>query len=109
MSDSSPRTSRRHRRQRWLIAVVALAAAAAALIDVTVTGPRVAVRRIDALDAPARRALEQRYALRAGRGEETTWRYELGDWSSDNIAALVRGLIDGPRPSPEGVDTASAD
>jgi hypothetical protein len=63
----------------------------AALVDVTVTGPRVAVRWAPHVDAAARLALQQRYQLRNGRQNEgPEWRYELRDWSRANVRALVR-------------------
>jgi hypothetical protein len=64
--------------------------AALALVDVTITGPRVTVRWRPDISAPDRAALERRYDLRSGAPEEgATWRYELGDRSRENIGALA--------------------
>jgi hypothetical protein len=80
---------RRPRRRFW-IAFGTLLVAAAALIEVTVTGPRVAIRWGSEVDASDRLALEQRYGLRNGRPDDgPEWRYELSDWSRENIDALV--------------------
>lgn len=66
-----------------LIAIVAL-------VDVTMTGPRVTVRWRAEISSVDRAALERRYDLRNGRPEQgTTWRYELGRRSRENIRALV--------------------
>jgi hypothetical protein len=64
---------------------------AVALVRVTVTGPRIAVRWAPEVDTSARLAREQQYSLRNGQqGDGLEWRYELGDWSRGNIEALVR-------------------
>jgi hypothetical protein len=69
----------------------ALVVALAVLIEVTVTGPRVAVRWTDGVNDSARGALEARYQLRDGRRNDgPSWQYELRDWSRENIEALVR-------------------
>lgn len=79
-------------RRRALAAAAVVLLAAAAVIDVVTVGPRVTVRWADGVDANARQELEQRYSLRGGVLEEDagrTWRYELRDWSRENVAALV--------------------
>jgi hypothetical protein len=87
---SSPEAGRR-RRRFWLALGAVLVAALAALVEITTTGPRVAVRWSTDVDESHRLALEQRYELRNGRRDNgPEWRYELGDWSRENIAALVR-------------------
>ena len=79
----------RHRRL-W-IALGALLIALVAVVDVTITGPRVVVRWAEDVSASDRAALEGRYQLRNGRPlEGSTWRYELRDRSRENIEALVR-------------------
>ena len=70
--------------------VVAMLIAAAALVDVNITGPRIAVRWSQNVDAARRTALERKYDLRyAERDQQTTWKYDLGNRSRDNIGALV--------------------
>jgi hypothetical protein len=65
--------------------------AAAALVDVTITPPRITVRWRPDVTAVSRTALEQRYDLRDGEATDArTWRYEAGNGSRDNIGALVR-------------------
>ena len=62
-----------------------------ALIDVQISGPRIAVQWSPGLSAVDRTALERRYDLRAGEPDEgTTWRYDLGNRSRENIGALIR-------------------
>lgn len=64
------------------------------IVTVTVTGPRVSVRWRADISPSDRLALETRHDLRHGRQdnlqEPLVWRYELGDWSRDAVAALVR-------------------
>ena len=91
-STQSPST-----RSRWRLAAAVAAAvlvSAVSLVTVTVTGPRVSVKWQPAISGPERLALEQRHALRNGRqddpGDDRVWRYELGDWSHDAVAALVQ-------------------
>ena len=70
-------------------AVIALSA----LVRVTVVDPRVHVRWDDSLDAGGRENRERSYGLaNAVRldGPTNTWRYELGDLSTDNIRALLQ-------------------
>jgi hypothetical protein len=72
------------------MALGAVLLALAALVEVEVTGPRVAVRWASEVDASDRRALEEQYELRHGRqGDGPEWHYELGDWSRENVRALV--------------------
>jgi len=89
-----------------------------ALVDVTITGPRVSVRwRVDT--APAdRAALERRYDLRDGEPDKNspiTWQYKLGNRSRENIRALVHdpaaddtGYIDRDALTTEGPDVRIA-
>ena len=61
------------------------------LIDVRVTGPRVAVRWAASVNDASRVEFERRYSLENGRRDGgPEWRYELGDRSRENIGALVR-------------------
>jgi hypothetical protein len=72
------------------MALGGLVAAIAALVDASVTGPRVTVRWAERVDASARSALEQQYHLENGlQSDGPEWRYELADWSTENIRALV--------------------
>lgn len=76
--------------RRFCIALAVLCVVAAALLDVTITNPRVHVRWRDAVTAGERISLERRYSLRSGqRVEDTTWSYELLDQFRDNVGALV--------------------
>ena len=76
--------------RRFWIALAVLVVAGAALIEVTVTGPRVAIRWAPELTAADRGVREHQYQLRNGRPDDgPEWRYELGDWSRENIDALV--------------------
>lgn len=78
------------RRRFWLLVAV-LAVAIAALVEVTITGPRISVRWAAQVDPAGRRVLEERYHLRNGQQDGgPEWRYELQDWSSENIGALLR-------------------
>jgi hypothetical protein len=80
---------RRRRTWAW-IALGGVLIAILALIDVQITGPRVSVQWSPEMALDARTALERRYDLRNGELDEgTTWRYDLGDRSRDNIGALV--------------------
>ena len=87
-----PGNNRSHRRLVWG-AVGAVLVVALSLVTVTVTGPRVSVRW-QSVTTAERLALEQRHDLRNGRQDgadpELVWRYELGDWSRDAVAALVQ-------------------
>ena len=68
-----------------------MAIAVAALIDVRVTGPRVAVRWAASVNDASRAEFERRYSLENGRRDGgPEWRYQLGDRSRENIGALVR-------------------
>jgi hypothetical protein len=82
------------RRRRLWAAALAIAVVGLSLITVTVTGPRVSIRWRDSVGAAERRSLEARHGLRNGRLDDPSlplvWRYELGDWSRDAVAALVR-------------------
>jgi hypothetical protein len=62
-----------------------------ALVDVDVSDPRITVRWNQEIGPEYRHMLERRYQLRNPSLEEgTTWRYELGDRSSENVRALVQ-------------------
>ena len=77
-------------RKRFLMVLAAVLIAALALIQVTITGPRVTVRWRADISPSDRAALEQQYDLRNGLPDEgATWRYELRDRSRENISALV--------------------
>ena len=82
-----------NRRRIWTVVIAALAVTAA-LVTVTVTGPRVSVRWQETISGSDRLELEQRHHLRNGRQDDArnpnVWRYDLGDWSRDAVAALVR-------------------
>ena len=81
--------STRRRRLAW-IALGGVLLAILALIDVQVTGPRIAIQWAPATTAGDRAVLEGRYGLRNGEFDEgTTWRYDLGNRSRDNIGALI--------------------
>jgi hypothetical protein len=76
--------------QQWAWVALALALAALAFVDVQVSGPRVAVQWSEATGPAARAVLERRFDLRRGEPDQgTTWRYDLGNRSRDNIAALI--------------------
>ena len=82
--------SHRPGRRVW-ITLGAVAIAVAALIDVRVTGPRVAVRWAASVNDASRVEFERRYSLENGRRDGgPEWRYQLGDRSRENIGALVR-------------------
>ena len=73
----------------WLL-LGALAMAVAALFEVSITGPRVALRWADSVDEVRRLALERQYDLRnAEPDEQGTWRYDLRTTSRENIRALI--------------------
>jgi hypothetical protein len=80
-------------RRTWAwIAAGILLIAILALVRVTITYPRVHVRWQPAVSPADRAALERRYDLRSGTPTDettTTWRYDLGDPSRDNIRALL--------------------
>ena len=77
-------------RRAWLV-LGGVLIVIAALIDVQLTGPRVAVQWSPAMTAGDRAALEGQYDLRNGEFDQgTTWRYDLGNRSRDNIGALIR-------------------
>ena len=77
-------------RRVW-ITLGAVAIAVAALLDVRVTGPRIAVRWAASVSDGGRAELERRYSLQDGRRDGgPEWRYQLGDRSRENIGALVR-------------------
>lgn len=79
------------RRRTWAwIAAGGVLIAMLALLDVQITAPRVSVRWAPEMAPDDRTARERRYDLRNGeRDEGTTWQYDLGDRSRDNIGALV--------------------
>jgi hypothetical protein len=90
MSVSSRKDMLRPGRRVW-ITLGAVAVAAAALVDVRVTGPRIAVRWAASVSDSSRAQLERRYSLEDGRRDGgPEWRYQLGDRSRENIGALVR-------------------
>ena len=67
-------------------------AAVVALVDVTITGPRVHVRWVEGLGDAARAERQTRYGLSDARpvpGAARTWRYSLDDASGSNIRALL--------------------
>ena len=77
-------------RRVW-ITLGAVAVAVAALVDVRVTGPRIAVRWAPSVSDSSRAELERRYSLQDGRRDAgPEWRYQLRDRSRENIGALVR-------------------
>lgn len=84
---------RRFRGRRLWVAVAAFLALTVSLVTVTITGPRVSVRWQATVSSADRLAIEQRHDLRNGRQDTAddalVWRYELGDWSRDAVAALV--------------------
>ena len=77
---------------RLWIGLMGVLFALAALVQVTVTGPRVTIRwQADISDA-RRTALEGQYGLVKGERFDDIangWRYELRDWSRNNIGAIV--------------------
>ena len=92
-ADVTPPPPTRRGSRRWWVAAGAVLVVAASLVTVTVTGPRVSVRWKPNVTAADRVELERRHDLRNGRTDDATnqsvWRYELGDWSRDAVAALV--------------------
>lgn len=80
------------RRRTWAwVALGGALVAILALIDVQIIEHYVAVRWTAGIAPGDRAALERRYDLRNGEFDEgTTWRYELGDRSSENIRALIQ-------------------
>jgi hypothetical protein len=74
-------------------AVVAVLVITFSLVTVTITGPRVSVRWQATISTADRLALERSHDLRNGRQDDpqndAVWRYELGDWSREAVAALV--------------------
>jgi hypothetical protein len=88
--------------RRWWLAIAAAALAVPALVNVTITDPRVHVRWREGLTAAERSSREHQYGLASGASlEGDTWRYELRDRNRENVAALVR--------DPVVVDTAYID
>ena len=82
----------RYRRSAWLVLVVVLTAILA-LVQVSMTEPRVNVRWREGVSPADRAAAERRYDLRLGTSIEGTangWRYELGNRSRENIQALIQ-------------------
>ena len=101
-------------RMRWWAAGPALVILFVALFDVAFTGPRVSVRWREGVAPADRMALERQYDLRNGepdKGSVSTWQYELGNRSRDNIGAIVndpaaadthyldRDALTAPRPT----------
>jgi len=99
---------------RWWAAGPALVILFVALFDVAFTGPRVSVRWREGVAPADRMALERQYDLRNGepdKGSVSTWQYELGNRSRDNIGAIVndpaaadthyldRDALTAPRPT----------
>ncbi len=82
-------------RSRWRAAAAAAAVLilAVSLITVTRSGPRISIRWQATVTTANRLTLERRHDLLNGRqddaGNDRVWRYELGDWSRDAVAALV--------------------
>ena len=91
-ASSSHSPSHRSRRPVWAAAVAVLVITLS-LVILTVTGPRVSVRWQGTIGTTDRLALEQSHELRNGRQDDDqndlVWRYELGDWSREAVAALV--------------------
>jgi hypothetical protein len=99
------RAPRSRRAALWL-ALGVVVIGALALVQVTVTRPRIAVRWQAGLADADRAAVEQRYGLRNGERDRDarstmTWRYEMSSPSRENI----RGLIEDPAVE----DTANID
>ena len=92
---AAPAQRRALPRRAWpWVLLGGLLIAAVALVDVTITGPRVAVRWDADLTSDDRIALERRYALGNGEPDQgtvstNTWRYELNNRSRENIRALL--------------------
>lgn len=85
----------RRRAWAWISLAGVLLVALLAVIEVRVVEPRVAVRWDARIDPAERTALERRYTLRNGeRDQGTSWRYDLGNRSRDNIRALIREHAD---------------
>lgn len=81
--------ARRRRTWAW-IACGGVLIAALALLDVHIIWPRIAVQWSAEIAPVDRAALERRYDLRNGEfAEGTTWQYDLGNRSRENIGALV--------------------
>lgn len=79
----------------WL-ALAAVLALTAALIEVTISGPRVSVRWRADLTPADRVQRERQYGLRNGERDKdsaSTWRYDLGDRSRPNIDALLSDRV----------------
>lgn len=84
------RTSLLRRKWAWA-AFGGLLLAALVLVDVQISGPRVTVQWGPGVTPAARLQRESQYDLRKGElDQDTTWRYDLGDRSRENIAALIR-------------------
>ena len=80
-------------RRRWVWIAVGLLVLAAASFRVSVIGPRIHVRWSVDLETANRTRLEQRYDLRNPElvdQSTNTWRYNLGETSSENIRALIQ-------------------
>lgn len=83
------------RRRLWIAAaaIVVVVTASLVTVTITVTGPRVSVRWQATINTADRLALEQKHDLRNGRQDDeqndSVWRYELGNWSREAVAALV--------------------
>ena len=96
---------------RLWMGVAAGLIALVALVEVTITGPRVTVMWRANVAPADRLALERRYDLQRGephQDDQATWQYRLGDWSRENIGRLVRdqaaedtGYIDRPTSTAE--------
>lgn len=86
--------SARLRRRTWAwIALGGLLIAMPTVVQVTFTNPRVNVRWHEGISPADRTALEHRYVLRNAKpveGTMTTWQYELGEISRENIRALIQ-------------------
>lgn len=74
------------------VGLIALVIATAAVVEVTITGPRITVQWRAHIAPADRLALERRYDLQRGEPHNdgpATWNYTLGDWSRENVERLV--------------------
>lgn len=110
----SDATGSPRRSVRLWIALAAIVTALVALVNVTITGPRVTVLWRADITSADRETLEHRYVLLNGEPDKNspaTWQYRLDDWSRENVGELVRdpaavdtGYIDRPTSTVERPD-----